>query len=66
SRESLKQVFVFGVFTLFAFFNSRYIAGAKGYLAGGLLSLTAMGYSYYELRKLVDMKAIFNKLLRRQ
>ncbi len=65
SKNSLKYIVVFGFAVLLAFFNSRFISGAKGYLAGGLLSLTALGYSYYELRKIVDMKTIIRKLLRR-
>jgi PST family polysaccharide transporter len=65
SRASLKQMAVFGVLIVLAFFTSRYIPGVNGYLAGGLVSLIAAGYSYFELRKIVDMKTIIRKLLRR-
>jgi PST family polysaccharide transporter len=65
SRTSLKQMAVFGGLIVFAFFTSRCIHGVNSYLAGGLLSLIAASYSYSQLRKIVDLKTIIDKLLRR-
>jgi len=65
SRASIKQIIVFGVLVILAFFASRYISGVNGYLAGGILSLITAGYSYLELRKIVSLKAVFDKLLKR-
>ncbi len=65
SRRSLKSIAVFGFATLFAFLNSRYVSGAKGYFAGGVLSAAVAAYSFYELRKIVDLKTILLKLLKR-
>ena len=64
SENCLKHIAVFGFAVFLAFLTSRYILGVKGYLVGGLLSLAATGYSYYELRKIVDMKTIIRKLFR--
>jgi O-antigen/teichoic acid export membrane protein len=65
SRASFKQMAVFAFLIISAFFTSRYIHGGNSYLAGGFLSLIAVGYSYNQLRRIVDLKTIFNKLLRR-
>jgi O-antigen/teichoic acid export membrane protein len=63
SRQGLKHIAVFGFATLFAFLNSRYVSGAKGYFAGGVLSVAVAGYSFYELRKIVDLTKVINRLL---
>jgi len=65
SKNSLIYIAVFGFAVFLSFLTSRYILGVKGYLVGGLLSLVATGYSYYELRKIVDLKTVFNRLIRR-
>ncbi len=65
SRTCHKHIVVFGMVTLFAFINSRYIAGAKGYVAGGVLSVAVAGYSVHELHKIVDIRRVISRLLRR-
>ena len=65
SRKSLKYIAVFGVATLFAFLNSRNVSGARGYCFGGILSVCAAAYSFYELRKIVDLKTVARKLFGR-
>jgi enterobacterial common antigen flippase len=65
SSTCLKHIAIFGLAVLFAFFNSRYISGVKGYCVGCLLLFAVMGYSFCELRKIVDMKTIIGKLLKR-
>lgn len=65
SRASLKQITVFGILVIAAFFTSRYISSVNGSLAGGILSMIAAAYSYFELRKIVSLKAVFDKLLKR-
>jgi O-antigen/teichoic acid export membrane protein len=62
SLNSLKQIMVFGVLVMLAFSVSRYIAGTKGYLAGGFLSMVATGYSFIKLRQIVDLRLIYKKL----
>ena len=63
--KSLKNIAVFGFAILFAFLNSRYAFGAKGYFAGGVLSVAVAAYSWHELRKIVDLTRVINRLLRR-
>jgi len=65
SRESLKHIAVFGVATLFAFLSSRRVSGAKAYLAGGALSVAVAAYSFYELRRIVNLTRVINRLLHR-
>lgn len=65
SYLSYKQILVFAFLISLAFITSRYIPGINSYLAGGLLSLIAVGYSYSQLHKIVNMKTIINKLLNR-
>ena len=65
SKDSLKHILVFGTATLLAFLNSRYVPGAKGYFAGGVLSAAAAGYSVHGLHKIVDLRRVINRLLGR-
>lgn len=65
SHQNLKLILVFAIIILLTFLNSRYSSGIKVYCIGGTLTLTAMTYSFYELRKLVDVKVILNKFLKR-
>jgi O-antigen/teichoic acid export membrane protein len=65
SKNSIKYILVFGIMVLLAFINSRHIAGTPRYWIGGLLSLAVMGYSYYELHKIVDIKTVLSRLMRR-
>lgn len=65
SNKVLKYIFVFGLIILLAFLNSKYISGFRGYWIGGLLLLSVAGYSFYELRKVVDLKTVFNKIMHR-
>jgi enterobacterial common antigen flippase len=65
SNISLKYIVVFGFATLSAFICSRYISGVTGYCAGCVLLIAVALYSFFELRKIVDVKAVFAKLLKR-
>jgi len=65
SRASLKQIAVFGILVMLSFFVSRHISGINGYILGGFLSLIATGYSFFELRKIVDVETIVKKIIRR-
>ncbi|MBC2722682.1 MAG: O-antigen translocase [Desulfosporosinus sp.] len=65
SKKCLKYIVIFGLAVLLAFFNSRYMPDIKGYFAGGVLLVVTSGYSYYELRKIVDFKTVCNRLIRR-
>ncbi|MFC1782479.1 O-antigen translocase [Planctomycetota bacterium] len=62
-RSSFTTVAVFLVITALAFLSSRYIAGTKNYYIGGLLTLSGIGYSFYKLRKIIDLNIIIKKLL---
>jgi len=64
SKDCLKLITVFGVATGCAFLVSRYSSGTKGYCVGGFLLSAVTVYSFYELRKMVDVKTIFEKLLK--
>jgi O-antigen/teichoic acid export membrane protein len=65
TRNCLKHIAVFGLATVFAFLDSRYMSGAQGYSVGVLLLSVMMVYSFYELRKIVDVKTVVGKLLRK-
>lgn len=65
SGKCLQYIVIFGFAVLLAFLNSKYIIGFMHYWIGGLLLLSAAGYSFFELRKIVDLKTVLSKILRR-
>lgn len=65
TRASLRQMSVLVLFVLAAFITSRHVDGLSGYAIGAVLTLGATGYSYYELRRMVDFRALLNRFSRR-
>jgi len=65
SRDSLKYVIIFGTGTVLAFVSSKLILGIAGYIAGGILSVAAVSYSWLELQKFVNVRSIVTTLFRR-
>jgi len=65
SPTSIKYIIIFFLLTFLAFLSARYLPSPYLYLTGVILSCFAVIYSYLELRKIVDLKTIVNKILKR-
>lgn len=65
-KQTIKIITILGLFTFFAFCNSKYINAPLNYISGAIIIFAAIVYSFNKLKRMIDIKAIFIAYFKRK